>query len=159
MGNHEDNEAKDISIRRTCKHLGAYVVACCQLGVLAGRQVPHEPPRVHNGAPYITAWQLITYPSTYSALPISLRTPNSPCSALEMSGPHHVGQRLSYEGAVCTVRYIGEVAGTTGAWLGVEWDDQTRGKHDGSHKGVRYFTCMCWLRCLARRRSGPLYLC
>lgn len=55
---------------------------------------------------------------------------------------HCVGRRLSFDGALCTVRYIGEVAGTNGTWLGVEWDDATRGKHDGSHKGTRYFTCM-----------------
>lgn len=54
---------------------------------------------------------------------------------------HHTGQRLSYDGALCTVRFIGQVTGTTGTWLGVEWDDPSRGKHDGSHKGVRYFTC------------------
>lgn len=53
----------------------------------------------------------------------------------------HIGQRRSYDGALCTVRYIGEVAGTTGSWLGVEWDDPSRGKHDGQHKGVRYFSC------------------
>lgn len=52
-----------------------------------------------------------------------------------------IGDRLSYDGAVCTVRYIGEVDGTSGSWLGVEWDDPARGKHYGSHKGVRYFTC------------------
>ncbi|KAI2462824.1 RNI-like protein [Annulohypoxylon bovei var. microspora] len=52
-----------------------------------------------------------------------------------------VGDRLSYDGASCTVRYIGEVNGTPGSWLGVEWDDPSRGKHDGSNKGVRYFTC------------------
>ncbi|KAI0970313.1 Thioesterase/thiol ester dehydrase-isomerase [Xylaria arbuscula] len=52
-----------------------------------------------------------------------------------------VGDRLSYDGATCTVRYLGEVASTSGSWLGVEWDDAARGKHDGSHKGVRYFTC------------------
>ncbi|TAQ88541.1 hypothetical protein B7494_g3162 [Chlorociboria aeruginascens] len=33
------------------------------------------------------------------------------------------------------------VAGTTKEWLGVEWDDPSRGKHDGEHQGVRYFTC------------------
>lgn len=55
---------------------------------------------------------------------------------------HHVGQRISFDGALCTVRYIGPVAGTTGSWLGVEWDDPARGKHDGSHKNVRYFTCL-----------------
>lgn len=59
-----------------------------------------------------------------------------------MNQEPHVGQRVSYGGALCTVRYVGEVAGTTGSWLGVEWDDSTRGKHDGSHKGERYFTCM-----------------
>ncbi|KAK0389570.1 hypothetical protein NLU13_3145 [Sarocladium strictum] len=58
-----------------------------------------------------------------------------------MAEPHRVGQRISYNGALCTVRYVGEVTGTTGTWLGVEWDDGTRGKHDGSHKGVRYFSC------------------
>ncbi|KAL6895809.1 hypothetical protein HDV57DRAFT_480490 [Trichoderma longibrachiatum] len=55
---------------------------------------------------------------------------------------HHIGQRISYDGAACTVRFIGGVAGTTGTWLGVEWDDAARGKHDGSHKGTRYFTCI-----------------
>ncbi|EAA29675.2 RNI-like protein [Neurospora crassa] len=53
----------------------------------------------------------------------------------------HIGQRRSYDGALCTVRFIGEVEGTTGSWLGVEWDDPTRGKHAGQHKGIRYFTC------------------
>lgn len=26
-----------------------------------------------------------------------------------------------------------------GVWLGVDWDDPGRGKHDGSYKNVRYF--------------------
>ncbi|KAK7952387.1 uncharacterized protein PG986_008115 [Apiospora aurea] len=58
-----------------------------------------------------------------------------------MASKAKAGDRLSYDGAVCTVRYLGEVAGTTGSWIGVEWDDASRGKHDGSHKGQRYFTC------------------
>jgi dynactin complex subunit len=52
-----------------------------------------------------------------------------------------VGTRLSYGGDLCTVRYIGEVKGTKGEWLGVEWDDASRGKHDGQAGGVKYFTC------------------
>jgi len=52
------------------------------------------------------------------------------------------GQRLSYEEHLCTVRYVGEVAGTKGPWLGVEWDEPKRGKHDGMHDGIRYFNCM-----------------
>ncbi|OAA67533.1 Cytoskeleton-associated protein, Gly-rich domain protein [Cordyceps fumosorosea ARSEF 2679] len=60
-----------------------------------------------------------------------------------MADSHYLGERISYDDALCTVRYIGEVAGATGSWLGVEWDDGTRGKHDGSHKGRRYFQCKC----------------
>ena len=52
-----------------------------------------------------------------------------------------VGQRVSYSGELCTIRYVGEVTGTKGKWLGVEWDDPTRGKHDGEAGGQRYFTC------------------
>ncbi|THC98945.1 hypothetical protein EYZ11_001582 [Aspergillus tanneri] len=52
-----------------------------------------------------------------------------------------VSQRRSYNGDLCTIRYIGKVEGTSGEWLGVEWDDATRGKHSGEHQGVRYFTC------------------
>lgn len=55
---------------------------------------------------------------------------------------HRIGQRLSYDGALCTVRFIGPVADTTGTWLGVEWDDASRGKHNGSHRGLRYFSCL-----------------
>ena len=39
-----------------------------------------------------------------------------------------------------TVRYVGEVAGTKGEWIGVEWDDEGRGRHDGTHDGKRFAT-------------------
>ncbi|KAJ5133640.1 Leucine-rich repeat typical subtype [Penicillium atrosanguineum] len=52
-----------------------------------------------------------------------------------------IGQRRSFDGQLCTVRYVGSVQGTVGDWLGVEWDDASRGKHSGEHKGLRYFTC------------------
>ncbi|KAF1956065.1 tubulin-specific chaperone-like protein E [Byssothecium circinans] len=54
----------------------------------------------------------------------------------------YVGKRLSFDGQLCTVRYHGEVKGTKGEWLGVEWDDPTRGKHSGEHAGTRYFECL-----------------
>lgn len=81
-----------------------------------------------------------------------------------MSQDHHIGQRISYDGAPCTVRYVGEIAGTAGSWLGVEWDDAARGKHDGSHKGTRYFTCSsslsfpfaCQLRELTQSNCRPV---
>ena len=68
---------------------------------------------------------------------------------------NYIGQRLSYDTALCTVRYLGEVEGTSGLWLGVEWDDQARGKHDGSHKGVRYFECTPAIYFQYLRRHSP----
>ena len=38
-------------------------------------------------------------------------------------------------------RYVGPVYGQTGTWVGIEWDDSNRGKHDGKHDGERYFEC------------------
>ncbi|KAI0807698.1 hypothetical protein C8Q74DRAFT_81996 [Fomes fomentarius] len=52
------------------------------------------------------------------------------------------GTRISHSGSLGTVRYVGPVDGTNGLWLGVEWDDQIRGKHDGIKDGKRYFTCI-----------------
>lgn len=52
-----------------------------------------------------------------------------------------ISRRLSFSGQLCTVRYNGPVAGTTGIWLGVEWDNPTLGKHAGRHNGITYFTC------------------
>ncbi|XP_041839020.1 tubulin-specific chaperone E [Melanotaenia boesemani] len=52
-----------------------------------------------------------------------------------------VGRRVSFGGERATVRYVGPVPPTAGLWLGVEWDNPERGKHDGSHEGVQYFTC------------------
>eukprot|EP00898_Chlorokybus_atmophyticus_P007575 jgi/Chlat1/7819/Chrsp66S07273 len=42
--------------------------------------------------------------------------------------------------AAGTVRYVGPVAGQQGVWVGVEWDDPSRGKHNGSTGGQRYFS-------------------
>lgn len=53
--------------------------------------------------------------------------PNRSDHALRTSHPHD--------------RYLGPVKGQEGTWVGVEWDDATRGKHDGSTGGIKYFTC------------------
>lgn len=55
--------------------------------------------------------------------------------------PRRVGQRMSLKTQTCTIRYFGPVAEKPGEWLGLEWDDPARGKHDGTHEGVPYFTC------------------
>ncbi|KAF8623561.1 hypothetical protein AX15_006331 [Amanita polypyramis BW_CC] len=52
------------------------------------------------------------------------------------------GSRIDYAGYHGSVKYIGEVANTSGSWLGIEWDDPQRGKHDGVKDGIRYFQCL-----------------
>ncbi|WPG99712.1 Hypothetical protein R9X50_00253100 [Acrodontium crateriforme] len=58
------------------------------------------------------------------------------------SSDHHLNQRLSLKNQTCTVRYVGPVVDKAGEWLGVEWDDPTRGKHNGEHAGTKYFECL-----------------
>ncbi|THV07798.1 hypothetical protein K435DRAFT_825160 [Dendrothele bispora CBS 962.96] len=53
----------------------------------------------------------------------------------------NVGDRISYSGHLGTVKFNGQVDNTTGTWLGVEWDEPDRGKHDGVKDGKRYFSC------------------
>ena len=53
-----------------------------------------------------------------------------------------IGRRLQIDRARATIRYIGEVAGQDGQWIGLEWDDASRGKHDGCLDGRQYFQCM-----------------
>ena len=59
-----------------------------------------------------------------------------------MASNIYVGKRLSYDDAPCTVRYVGPVAETKGDWIGVEWDNSSRGRNAGDAKGVKYFECM-----------------
>lgn len=70
----------------------------------------------------------------------------------------YVGTRRSYDGNACTVRYVGEVQGTSGTWLGVEWDDPRRGKHTGEYNGVRYFQCLYVLSYSIPLRARIKYL-
>ncbi|KAJ7578440.1 outer arm dynein light chain 1 [Mycena floridula] len=51
------------------------------------------------------------------------------------------GSRISLSGHLGTIKFVGAVENTTGTWLGVEWDDPERGRHDGVKDGVRYFSC------------------
>ncbi|KAK4413434.1 Tubulin-folding cofactor E [Sesamum alatum] len=54
-----------------------------------------------------------------------------------------VGQRVHFIGQprrIGTAKYVGPVEGYSGNWVGVDWDADGEGKHDGSHNGIRYFT-------------------
>ncbi|GBP07114.1 Tubulin-specific chaperone E [Eumeta japonica] len=50
-----------------------------------------------------------------------------------------LGTRLKIGDNYGTVRYVGEVFGYKGTWLGIEWDDPKRGKHNGTVDGKHYF--------------------
>lgn len=52
-----------------------------------------------------------------------------------------VGERALVETFSATVKYVGHIDGQSGLWVGLEWDDPARGKHDGSVAGRQYFTC------------------
>ncbi|NWS70371.1 TBCE protein, partial [Crotophaga sulcirostris] len=55
--------------------------------------------------------------------------------------PDALGRRVLCGTEYGTVRYVGSVPPTAGIWLGVEWDDPQRGKHDGTYEGTQYFKC------------------
>ncbi|KAK1262969.1 hypothetical protein QJS04_geneDACA016270 [Acorus gramineus] len=58
------------------------------------------------------------------------------------SGGFRDDQRVHIAGdprRIGTVRYVGVVEGHEGMWVGVDWDGDDDGKHDGSVNGVRYF--------------------
>lgn len=52
-----------------------------------------------------------------------------------------VGKRVSIAGKRATVCYVGQIDDQEGLWVGLDWDDRSRGKHDGNYGGKRYFSC------------------
>ena len=52
-----------------------------------------------------------------------------------------LGDRVKEVGGdhTATVKYVGDVDGSKGVWIGLEWDDPERGRHDGIKDGKRYF--------------------
>ncbi|MGH0128787.1 UNVERIFIED_CONTAM: hypothetical protein FKN15_046599 [Acipenser sinensis] len=50
-----------------------------------------------------------------------------------------VGRQIICDGEKGTLLFIGNVPPTAGLWLGVEWDNPERCKHDGSNEGIQYF--------------------
>ena len=66
----------------------------------------------------------------------------------QKSADERIGQRIRVDNHAGPVRYVGPVATSkkaTTVWLGVEWDDDNRGKNDGSVQTAdgqnhRYFT-------------------
>ena len=63
------------------------------------------------------------------------------CAFLKMSRKTNDRRVETLDGHRGFCRYVGPVYGQTGTWVGIEWDDSNRGKHDGKHDGTRYFEC------------------
>lgn len=64
----------------------------------------------------------------------------SPAGSADPQPP--LGTRVLLGGRhAATVRYVGPVDGQSGTWVGIEYDEPGRGKHDGCHAGRRYFSC------------------
>ncbi|GAA0149380.1 chaperone [Lithospermum erythrorhizon] len=64
-----------------------------------------------------------------------MSTPTNPTTFLINQRVHSLGNSTK----IGTVKYVGNVEGYSGTWVGVDWDDIESGKHDGVQNGVRYF--------------------
>lgn len=60
-------------------------------------------------------------------------------STVSISVPE-VGRRVECLGYFGTIKYIGSVETHPALWLGIDWDDPERGKHNGSVNNVQYFS-------------------
>lgn len=55
--------------------------------------------------------------------------------------PLHINERIQHFGQRGTIRYVGTLDGRGDqTWLGIEWDEVGRGRHDGTVDGRQYFT-------------------
>lgn len=59
-----------------------------------------------------------------------------------------IDRRIIFNNSTGTVRYFGELkhegkpANCAGEmWVGLEWDENGRGKHNGTVNGYKYFSC------------------
>ncbi|XP_011254453.1 tubulin-specific chaperone E isoform X1 [Camponotus floridanus] len=52
---------------------------------------------------------------------------------------YEISSRIECDGYRGTLKYVGPVGNTKGEWLGIDWDDSTRGKHNGTYEGIVYF--------------------
>lgn len=67
-------------------------------------------------------------------------TPDAtPHATQDAAAPLRVGNRVEHKQARGFVRYVGELRGQSGLWVGVDWDDVSRGRHDGTMDSVAYF--------------------
>ncbi|KAF5279447.1 hypothetical protein FQA39_LY05557 [Lamprigera yunnana] len=51
----------------------------------------------------------------------------------------NIGDRVDCGGYLGVVKYVGLIEGYHNTWIGIDWDDHNRGKHNGTVQGIRYF--------------------
>lgn len=61
------------------------------------------------------------------------------CLSDENCQEFFIGKRIEDENCFGTICFIGKLPNTSGIWLGIDWDDSSRGRHDGTFNGIRYF--------------------
>jgi len=71
-------------------------------------------------------------------------------STQQHESSHHedlIGKRIEYQGEIGTVKFHGilkhdaQGQNPNQIWLGVQWDNYNRGKHNGTIENYQYFTC------------------
>lgn len=58
-----------------------------------------------------------------------------------VQGGLQLGGSIVHKGFPGTVRYIGQLQGVKGEWIGLEYEQDGIGEHNGSYKGKKYFDC------------------
>ncbi|RMZ96709.1 tubulin-specific chaperone E [Brachionus plicatilis] len=51
-----------------------------------------------------------------------------------------IGKVVFFNYSAGIIKYVGPLTENSEFWYGIEWRDSSRGKHDGSYKGKKYFT-------------------
>ena len=63
----------------------------------------------------------------------------------EIDTAEYIGQRVELKGKFGSIRYLGKLFNNPKAgddlWLGIEWDEEGSGKHNGTVDGHKYFDC------------------
>ncbi|VDM34735.1 unnamed protein product [Hydatigera taeniaeformis] len=59
---------------------------------------------------------------------------------IEVVSQRLIGCRVVKEEQFGTIKYVGPIVNSTVVWLGIDWDNPKSGRHDGTFKGIKYFT-------------------
>ncbi|VEL07170.1 unnamed protein product [Protopolystoma xenopodis] len=61
------------------------------------------------------------------------------CGEITDPSEELIGKRVTNDDYLGTIKYVGPLPGSKSFWLGIDWDNETRGRHSGIFNGVQYF--------------------